>query len=83
VLPHLARLGYDAPLSPTLEARDLPLDIAAAHHDLSTSPASPFVIKLVVQRRHTDGVDTVRGCVLTRLTASATAHRAWVEAGRP
>ena len=50
-----------------LEVRDLPLDVAGAHHELSTAASSPFTAKLVVQRRHAEGVDTIRGAVLTRL----------------
>ena len=37
------------------------------HRHLSTSPDSPFTRVLVSMRRTTTGIDTVRGCVLTRL----------------
>ena len=66
-----------------LEVRDRPLDVAASHRRLSTAPDSPFTRILVVQRRHAEGVDTVRGCVLTRLRADSvettdlTTYDAW------
>ena len=106
-----------------LEVRDLPVDVPTAHHELSTSPDSPFRRVLVVQRRHAGGVDTVRGCVSSHVGPDgqstrdlteydewrevladrqrlplddvpaddlralwdrmATAHLAWVAAGRP
>lgn len=50
-----------------IEVRDLPLDVAGAHLELSTAAASPFTAKLVVQWRQAGGVDTIRGAVLTRL----------------
>ncbi len=50
-----------------LEVRDIPVDVATAHRELSTSPESPFSRVLVVQRRHAGGVDTVRGCVATHV----------------
>ena len=53
--------------SPASRCATCPLDVAAAHHELSTSASSPFTAKPVVQRRHAAGVDTVRGAVLTRL----------------
>jgi arylamine N-acetyltransferase len=43
-----------------------PRDFLAQHHRLSTSPESSFVRVLTVQRRHSDGVDILHGCVLTR-----------------
>lgn len=44
-----------------------PDDFAAMHVQLSTSPDSPFVRTLAVQRRDATGVDMLRGRVLTRL----------------
>jgi arylamine N-acetyltransferase len=44
-------------------------EFARMHEFLSTSPESPFVRVAVVQRRHADGVDVLRGLVLTRLGA--------------
>jgi arylamine N-acetyltransferase len=48
-----------------------PEDFAATHAWLSTSPESPFVRTLAVQRRDASGVDILRGRVLTRLEGSA------------
>jgi N-hydroxyarylamine O-acetyltransferase len=39
---------------------------AERHVHLSTSPESPFVRWLVLQRRHADGVDVLKGLSLTR-----------------
>lgn len=39
---------------------------AAKHRELSTSPDSPFVRTVTVQRRDADGLDLLRGLVLTR-----------------
>ena len=66
-----------------VEVRDLPVDVATSHRLLSTAPESPFTRMLVVQRRHAEGLDTVRGCVLTRLradnveTTDLTTYDAW------
>lgn len=38
----------------------------AKHTELSTSPNSPFVQKLIVQSRRSDHTLILRGCVLTR-----------------
>jgi N-hydroxyarylamine O-acetyltransferase len=43
-----------------------PGDFAATHVRLSTSPDSPFVRTVAVQRRDASGVDTLRGRVLIR-----------------
>jgi N-hydroxyarylamine O-acetyltransferase len=48
-----------------------PADFAEHHVRLSTSPESPFVRTLTVQRRDAEGVDILRGRVLTRLSGSA------------
>jgi arylamine N-acetyltransferase len=48
-----------------------PADFVAPHARLSTSPDSPFVRTLAVQRRDACGVDTLRGLVLSRLEGSA------------
>lgn len=48
-------------------ARPTDIDAFAARHEhLSTSPDSPFVRWLVVQRRHPDGVDVLRGLHLSK-----------------
>ncbi|WP_344082602.1 arylamine N-acetyltransferase family protein [Luedemannella helvata] len=39
------------------------------HAYLSTSPDSPFVQKVIVQRRRAAGADRLRGCVFERVTA--------------
>ena len=49
--------------------------VATAHRHLSTSPESGFVRRLVAQRRDTSGVDTVRGCLLTRTEPTAQTER--------
>jgi N-hydroxyarylamine O-acetyltransferase len=49
-------------------------DFADWHHRLSTSPDSPFVRTPTAQRRHATGVDIIRGCVFTRVTADG-GHR--------
>jgi N-hydroxyarylamine O-acetyltransferase len=48
-----------------------PEDFAANHLHLSTSPESPFVRILAVQRRDASGVDILRGRVLIRVEGSA------------
>ena len=59
---------------------------AERHEWLSTSPESGFVRVLTVQRRREDGVDILRGCVLTRrrgdelTTETITDRGAWFEA---
>ncbi len=56
------------------------------HEWLSTSPDSGFVRVLTAQRRWADGVDILRGCVLTRrrgdelTTETITDQDAWFEA---
>jgi arylamine N-acetyltransferase len=47
----------------------------AMHAELSTSPTSGFVRVLTAQRRHADGADLLRGCVLTTVRASGTTTR--------
>jgi N-hydroxyarylamine O-acetyltransferase len=47
-----------------------PRDFAATHVRLSTSPDSPFVRTVAVQRRDVSGVDTLRGRVLIRQEGS-------------
>lgn len=49
--------------------RALPLDVEAAHAELSTPPDGHFSRILVVQRRTPGAVETLRGCVLTALDA--------------
>jgi arylamine N-acetyltransferase len=44
-----------------------PEDFAARHLELSTSPSSPFVAVSTVQRRTATGIDSLKGCTLTRL----------------
>jgi arylamine N-acetyltransferase len=44
-------------------------DFRARHEWLSTSPESGFVRTCAVQRRDAEGVDVLRGCVLTRVAA--------------
>ncbi|MGY6501776.1 MAG: arylamine N-acetyltransferase family protein [Acidimicrobiales bacterium] len=41
-------------------------DFESRHVEMSTSPSSPFVRWLVLQRRHADGVDVLQGRRLTR-----------------
>jgi arylamine N-acetyltransferase len=48
---------------------------APRHHELSTAPDSPFVTVLTAQRRDGDGVDALRGCVLTRHDATGRHER--------
>ena len=66
-----------------LETRSRPLDVAGAHVALSTPPHGAFARILVVQRRTTGAVDTVRGCVHTRLdgagstTGDLTTYEDW------
>ena len=45
--------------------------VAAAHRHLSTSAESGFVRQFVAQRRDATGIDTVRGCLLTRTEPSS------------
>ena len=52
-----------------------PDDIAAAHAELSTPPAGHFTRVLVVQRRQDSHYDSLRGCVLGRVTAGAKTER--------
>ena len=52
-------------------ASAVPADFAEHHVRLSTSPDSPFVRTLTVQRRDANGVDVLRGRVLTRLSGEA------------
>lgn len=49
--------------------------VAAAHRHLSTSPDSGFVRRFVAQRRDDTGIDTVRGCLLTRTEPRAQTER--------
>ncbi len=49
--------------------------VEAAHHHLSTHADSGFVQRFVVQRRDATGVDTVRGCLLTRLEPTTRSER--------
>jgi arylamine N-acetyltransferase len=56
--------GFDLDVSPVALTA-----FAAKHEELSTSPESPFVQKLVVQSRRADHALTLRGCVLTRSDA--------------
>lgn len=44
-----------------------PRDFAAMHQHLSTSPSSPFLRTVTVQRRDRTGVDVLRGCLLSRV----------------
>jgi arylamine N-acetyltransferase len=44
---------------------------AGNHADLSGSPDSVFVQLVIVQRRDATGVDSLRGCVLTRIGSGA------------
>jgi N-hydroxyarylamine O-acetyltransferase len=50
-----------------VEVSDRPLDLEAAHAELSLTPDSHFTRFLVAQRRDPTGVDTLRGCVLERV----------------
>ncbi|KRF36269.1 arylamine N-acetyltransferase family protein [Nocardioides sp. Soil805] len=47
-----------------------PAAVAAAHQRLSAGPDSPFLTKLVVQRRDGGATLTLRGCLLTEQTAT-------------
>lgn len=52
------------------------IDVFAARHEvLSTSPDSVFVRTVSVQRRHADGVDSLRGCVVSRWRSAATTEQ--------
>jgi len=44
---------------------------ADRHEFLSTSPESNFATTVTVQRRHADGTDVLRGCVLSRVSGAA------------
>jgi N-hydroxyarylamine O-acetyltransferase len=50
-------------------------DIEAAHRDLSTPPDGHFTRILVVQRRQDTYYDSLRGCVLNRVSAGGKAER--------
>lgn len=50
-------------------------DFAPMHEWLSTAPESGFVRVLTAQRRHATGVDIVRGCTLTTITATGRGTR--------
>ena len=59
---------------PGMAWRSAPAELAAfeaTNTKLSTSPESGFVKVLSVQRRHADGVDILRGLVLSRVGAGA------------
>ena len=56
-------------------ARATQEDFRARHVWLSTSPESGFVRACAVQRRDAGGVDILRGCVLTRLSATPSPAR--------
>ncbi|MFJ1705155.1 arylamine N-acetyltransferase [Kitasatospora sp. NPDC088346] len=60
--PRGSFLGMDFSLEPAA-----PADFAAQHERLSTAADSPFVRAAVVQRRHADGFEMLRGLVLIRL----------------
>lgn len=47
-------------------------DFAAQHTHLSTSPDSSFVRVMTALRRHAEGVDALRGCLLTQVFGDAT-----------
>ncbi|WP_193609314.1 arylamine N-acetyltransferase [Nocardioides lijunqiniae] len=72
-----------------LEVTSRPTDpaaILAAHASLSTPPDGAFTRLLVAQRRDEAGLETVRGCVATRIDASGrhttdlTTYDAWLAA---
>ncbi|HEU4422515.1 MAG TPA: arylamine N-acetyltransferase [Pilimelia sp.] len=52
-----------------------PADFRARHIELSTSPESPFVRAVIVQRRHARGVDVLVGCRLKHLGAGEPVSR--------
>ncbi|WP_426244159.1 arylamine N-acetyltransferase family protein [Nocardioides sp. LHG3406-4] len=58
-----------------MAARSLPMDVPGAHAVLSTPPDGHFARLLVVQRRSVGALDTVRGCVHTRIDAGGTTQR--------
>jgi len=58
----------------TLEPKQLD-DFAARCHELQTSPASGFVRKTVCQRITPDGIVTLRGAILQRVTVGGVAER--------
>jgi hypothetical protein len=47
-------------------------EFASRHRFNVTSPESSFARTVTAQRRHADGVDVMRGCVLTRRRLTAT-----------
>jgi len=51
------------------------------HRQLSTDPESGFVRTATVQRRHADGADVLRGCVLRRITADGVDETVAAEPG--
>jgi N-hydroxyarylamine O-acetyltransferase len=55
--------GVEVGPAPTLEG------VASCHAQLSTPPAGRFTRLIVVQRRMSDRIDVVRGCLATRITA--------------
>lgn len=59
-----------------------PADFAATHTQLSTDPASGFVRVFTAQRRHADGVQTLRGCVFATVTAAGRVQREVTEGPR-
>lgn len=75
VVSEVTEAGWSFGNDPTgsftgMEARPLPIDadvVAAAHAELSTPPEGHFTRLLVVQRRDAEGLDTVRGCVASRI----------------
>jgi arylamine N-acetyltransferase len=49
----------------------VPADFTASHHDLSTSPTSPFRRYLLAQRRDATGVDRLVSCGLRRMEGAS------------
>jgi N-hydroxyarylamine O-acetyltransferase len=68
-------LRFDHDPAGSFEGMDFSLDTTTVdsfsdmHHYLSTDPESSFVRTATAQRRHADGIDVLRGCVLRRTTA--------------
>ncbi|PBC63170.1 hypothetical protein BKI49_15660 [Streptomyces sp. Tue6028] len=62
--------GMDFTLAPAA-----PADFAECHAVKSTSPDSQFVRIAAAMRRRADGVDQLRGCVLTSIDATGHARR--------
>ena len=52
-----------------------PAHFADMHRHLSTDPSSGFVRVFTAQRRHADGVDALRGCLLIAITSAGRAER--------